>query len=558
MRRAGQECSGLMAVIRAVLLAAAVLISAGAFVRGSAASVSAATDFIPLYRMYNRKTGEHLYTKDVNEKNVLRGSRIWNFEGIAWYSPASSSRPVYRVFNPETGEHLYTMDSHEKKVLTSEHQWKDEGVAWYSDDQKRVPVYRLFNRFGKGVDAHLNTLDEAEKGSLISRYHWKDEGIAFYAASEKSGYHLTDSEKTDAGDFYASISSDVTLNGTGDGYHAKIVLHTNNPDYNAVSFGIQYDNGMDVNGRAINHTAYLLENVDGSGQTAPRYTFYTGEEIGIIPEVGNTYHLQLTWKNNVVTYYVNGHKLGSQDARMGRTFIMQVEGSCKHDGDTIDATFDNVKVAVGDSEVTWGTYQDWGTIEENFGLKIRTTKDGVAVDSGPSFTSGETSYGQCFEIYGRASVPAGVDWDSAEKKTGRVLSALAMLPQNGEKARQEEEAAKNNGGKPSGSDTGSSTSSDSGSSSTSSGSGGTEQPSAGGETGGGTSSGGGTSTETGGGTSSGSGTSAGSGSGSTSSGSGSGSTSSGSGTGSATSGSGTTENPSSAGDSTGGSEDTAA
>ena len=322
--------------------------------------------------------------------------------------------------------------------------------------------------------------------------------------------------------------------------------------YVAYGYTIGIKNRKKVNGRAINHTAYLLENVDGSGQTAPRYTFYTGEEIGIIPEVGNTYHLQLTWKNNVVTYYVNGHKLGSQDARMGRTFIMQVEGSCKHDGDTIDATFDNVKVAVGDSEVTWGTYQDWGTIEENFGLKIRTTKDGVAVDSGPSFTSGETSYGQCFEIYGRASVPAGVDWDSAEKKTGRVLSALAMLPQNGEKARQEEEAAKNNGGKPSGSDTGSSTSSDSGSSSTSSGSGGTEQPSAGGETGGGTSSGSGTSTESGGGTS------AGSGSVSTSSGSGSGSTSSGSGTGSATSGSGTTENPSSAGDSTGGSEDTAA
>ncbi len=67
-----------------------------------------------MYRLYNPASGEHLYTGDVNERQVLLSTGAWEDEGIAWYAPAVSETPVYRLFNTTSGEHLYTADENEK------------------------------------------------------------------------------------------------------------------------------------------------------------------------------------------------------------------------------------------------------------------------------------------------------------------------------------------------------------------------------------------------------------------------------------------------------------
>ena len=81
-----------------------------------------------IYRLYNPVNGEHLYTTDANEKNVLSSKHGWKYEGIGWHAPTSGT-PVYRLYNPVLANHLYTTDTNEYKTLP-QYGWKQEGVAF--------------------------------------------------------------------------------------------------------------------------------------------------------------------------------------------------------------------------------------------------------------------------------------------------------------------------------------------------------------------------------------------------------------------------------------------
>ena len=65
---------------------------------------------VTIYRLYNPISGEHLYTRDANEKNVLSSKHGWKYEGVGWYAP-TSGKPVYRLYNPGLANHLYTTDT---------------------------------------------------------------------------------------------------------------------------------------------------------------------------------------------------------------------------------------------------------------------------------------------------------------------------------------------------------------------------------------------------------------------------------------------------------------
>ena len=64
-------------------------------------SVNAAGE-VPVYRVFNRSTGEHLYTTSAGEKDVLV-RKGWANEGIAWYSngaPVLNTEPAAPVAQP--------------------------------------------------------------------------------------------------------------------------------------------------------------------------------------------------------------------------------------------------------------------------------------------------------------------------------------------------------------------------------------------------------------------------------------------------------------------------
>lgn len=149
-------------------------------------------DVVPadiLNRLYNPNSGEHFYTKDLEEKDVLVDLG-WHDEGIGWTSPVDSTVPVFRLYNPNAGDHHYTKSSKERDVLVSVG-WKYEGIGWYSFEGTSevnpntatpdpIPVYREYNPNAKAAGAHNYTTNEAENDFLVS-VGWLEEGIAWNA-----------------------------------------------------------------------------------------------------------------------------------------------------------------------------------------------------------------------------------------------------------------------------------------------------------------------------------------------------------------------------------------
>ena len=142
------------------------------------AKVTKADTAVPIYRLYNVSTHEHLYTKDVNEQKVL-SINGWQYEGIGWYAP-NSGVSVYRLYNSTLKNHLYTTDTNEKNILIRSGWSIDNGgnPVFYSGGS--VPIYRTYNAGLSGV--HLLTTDSNEYNTLGVQ-GWSKEGVKLYAVS---------------------------------------------------------------------------------------------------------------------------------------------------------------------------------------------------------------------------------------------------------------------------------------------------------------------------------------------------------------------------------------
>lgn len=129
---------------------------------------------VTMFRLYNKNSGEHFYTKTAAEKNNLVKVG-WKYEGIGWYAPDKGT-PVYRLYNKNAGDHHYTTNVNEKNNLVKVG-WKYEGVAWYSGGTKKV--YRQYNPNAKS-GAHNYTTNKAENDKLV-KVGWRAEGIGWHA-----------------------------------------------------------------------------------------------------------------------------------------------------------------------------------------------------------------------------------------------------------------------------------------------------------------------------------------------------------------------------------------
>ena len=130
----------------------------------------------PIYRVYNKNTGEHFYTSNqTEEKNLVNSG--WEDEGIGWYAP-KTGEPVFRLYNKNNGgDHVYTVSESERDNLVRAG-WKYECIAFYSSKDKQTPLYRLYNPNAKSGSHHY-TLSKTERDNLVSA-GWKYEGIARY------------------------------------------------------------------------------------------------------------------------------------------------------------------------------------------------------------------------------------------------------------------------------------------------------------------------------------------------------------------------------------------
>ena len=135
---------------------------------------------VPVYRLYQPASSEHLYTSSYNEAKTLFEKEGWGYEGISWSSP-SEGEGVYRLYNPGLGSHLYTTSENERKILTESEGWQydNNGEPLYQSGSD-VPVYRLYNEALGGI--HHLTTSKSEYEALATM-DWTQEGTSFEAGA---------------------------------------------------------------------------------------------------------------------------------------------------------------------------------------------------------------------------------------------------------------------------------------------------------------------------------------------------------------------------------------
>ena len=134
---------------------------------------------IPVYRLYNPYTHEHLLTGGEVEKTALLAAG-WSLDGVAWNAPESGA-PVYRLYNPYDDWHTYTVDENEKAKMVAAGWTVDGAISCSAPAATGRPIYRLFNPYVK-TNFHLFTASIEERDMLVNA-GWILEGIAWYAVN---------------------------------------------------------------------------------------------------------------------------------------------------------------------------------------------------------------------------------------------------------------------------------------------------------------------------------------------------------------------------------------
>lgn len=142
-------------------------------------SMAAESDEVEMHRLYNRTTGEHFYTSNLEERDTLTAGG-WKYEGVGWIAPETGD-PVYRVYNPNSQDHHYTLSENEKDTLVRLG-WRDEGIGWYSDPTKHMPVYREYNP--NAITGNHNYTTSLTEHQALVKLGWHNEDIAWYALKE--------------------------------------------------------------------------------------------------------------------------------------------------------------------------------------------------------------------------------------------------------------------------------------------------------------------------------------------------------------------------------------
>lgn len=137
-------------------------------------------EIVPVYRLYNMITSEHLFTTNRSEyeqwvSESKSDSDYWIGEGINWFAPKASTSTVKRLYNPALGalghtSHYYTSDDAEIETLTKYFGWQDESVSNMTfASGGEIPIWTCYNEaLGS---AHHYTSSRTE-WSALSNHGW--------------------------------------------------------------------------------------------------------------------------------------------------------------------------------------------------------------------------------------------------------------------------------------------------------------------------------------------------------------------------------------------------
>ena len=322
---------------------------------------------VPVYRLYNKNTGEHFYTKNSAERANL--NRVgWRDEGLGWNS-ATSGKAVYRVYNPNArgGDHYYTLSKYEAQSLVSKGwRWDNGGkAAFYSGGSTNL--YVAYNPNAQS-GSHNYTTNTYEQNSLLNvgwKYGavaWKTMGTpAATVAPKKVDVNVTGvggSEQSVPGSYrllYSNkafdnknlstpaaieFSADVSLSGGSSDYENQFVIAGNSGTTSGqIGVELHYQAGNDSNfaqGRINVTTINFPAGAGTSGQQ-----FYSVKTNA--PRIANSQSVRLQVKYFTSGYmqtFVNGTLVGQYKSKLvpgGNAYIL-------HDYTNAKSTIKNIQV----------------------------------------------------------------------------------------------------------------------------------------------------------------------------------------------------------------------
>lgn len=187
---------------KAVGISAALATTLGLGLAPAAALAKPADDDLAtVVRMYNKWTGEHLFSTNALEVADLE-ARGWQNEGTYWKAPAAPFKddkdvehhgdnakymPVYRLYNPYTSDHLYTTDLVEYTNLMAAG-WNGEDVKFMSAafpkaDNKALVDYAeddaegIYRQFNPNVTVGTHNYGGLAENNQVLAAGWKADGV---------------------------------------------------------------------------------------------------------------------------------------------------------------------------------------------------------------------------------------------------------------------------------------------------------------------------------------------------------------------------------------------
>ena len=166
------------------LLFGALLLGLGLSIKEATPAKAVTANFNgPVYRLYNPNSGEHVYTMGLTEKNNLVHLG-WGYEGVlgtSYYTMPGQTYakvPVYRLYSKNSGQHLYAINTNEVVQLKN-YGWVNEGIVFYDATvipwNQETTVERLYNP-NSGQHFYTSNWDERD---YLKKIGWHDEGEAF-------------------------------------------------------------------------------------------------------------------------------------------------------------------------------------------------------------------------------------------------------------------------------------------------------------------------------------------------------------------------------------------
>lgn len=138
-----------------------------------AASAGQPQDQVPLLRLYNPYSGEHLFTTNSYEASDLV-SRGWNSEKSDGLVNLKEGTPVFRLYNEWTGDHHYTSDTNEVNACIKQG-WTNEGIQFCSDEDATTDVYSMYNPYATKFYHHYTA--DANEMAKMQADGWRQENV---------------------------------------------------------------------------------------------------------------------------------------------------------------------------------------------------------------------------------------------------------------------------------------------------------------------------------------------------------------------------------------------